>query len=326
MSPEPTALASAPVTVVTGANSGIGRAVAIHLAGQGHRVYGTVRSFDRAAKLTAMAGKADVEVNLVELDVADDDSVRAGFARVFDRAGRVDVLVNNAGVGGNATVDETPIDTYAEVINVDLYGQLRCLKAVLPSMRQRRRGTVINVTSVVGRIAALAQGPYVASKWALEGVSEQLAQEVARFGIRVAIIEPGLTKRIRSSSGIARRNDDHQGLRSSQRGLHVKPARVEGSARRPVWRRRPQSRLERIGHMPIFRHLPAASLRQLLPFVDDAQVAAGTVILNRGSQLRHLYVVAEGTAGTIGPTGDFHFYEPGQPVGLDELFSGAFIS
>ncbi|HWF16607.1 MAG TPA: SDR family NAD(P)-dependent oxidoreductase [Acidimicrobiales bacterium] len=188
MSVEPIALASAPVTVVTGANSGIGRAVAIHLAGQGHSVYGTVRSFDKAAKLNAMAGEADVEVKLVELDVADDDSVRAGFARVYDQAGRVDVLVNNAGVGGNGTVEETPIDTYAEVMNVDLYGQLRCLKAVLPSMRQRRSGAVVNITSVAGRIAALAQAPYVASKWALEGVSEQVAHEVARFGIRVAII------------------------------------------------------------------------------------------------------------------------------------------
>jgi len=194
MSQEPMRLASAPVTVVTGANSGIGRAVAIHLAGQGHRVYGTVRSFDKATKLNAMAAEANAEVDLVELDVADDDSVRAGFAQVFEQAGRVDVLVNNAGVGGNGTVEETPVETYAEVMNVDLYGQLRCLKAVLPSMRQRRSGTVVNITSVAGRIAALAQAPYVASKWALEGVSEQLAQEVARFGIRVAIIEPGITK------------------------------------------------------------------------------------------------------------------------------------
>ncbi len=203
MSPQSTPVAGAPVTVVTGANSGIGRAVAIHLAGQGHRVYGTVRSFDKAAKLNAMAAEADVAVNLVELDVADDYSVRAGFARVFDQAGRVDVLVNNAGVGGNGTVEETPIGTYAEVMNVNLYGQLRCLKAVLPSMRQRRSGTVVNITSIVGRIAALAQAPYVASKWALEGMSEQLAQEVARFGIRVAIIEPGLTK-----SAILAKNTD----------------------------------------------------------------------------------------------------------------------
>jgi NAD(P)-dependent dehydrogenase (short-subunit alcohol dehydrogenase family) len=194
MSEEPRPSESARVTVVTGANSGIGRAIAIYLAGQGHSVYGTVRAFDKAAKLNAMAAEAHVEVNLVELDVADDDSVRAGFAHVFDEAGRVDVLVNNAGIAGNGTVEETTIETYAEVMNVDLYGQLRCAKAVLPSMRQRRGGTIVNITSVVGRVAVLAQAPYVASKWALEGASEQLAHEVARFGIRVAIIEPGLTK------------------------------------------------------------------------------------------------------------------------------------
>jgi len=185
---------NASVTVVTGANSGIGRAIAIHLAGRGHTVYGTVRSFDKASKLNAMAADAGVEVKLVELDVADDDSVTAGFGRILGEAGRVDVLVNNAGVGGNGVVEEVPIATYAEVMNVNLYGALRCLKAVLPGMRARRQGTVVNVTSITGRLAALAQAPYVASKWALEGTSEQLAQELARFGIRVAIIEPGVTK------------------------------------------------------------------------------------------------------------------------------------
>ena len=185
---------ASPVAVVTGANSGIGRAVAIHLAAEGLTVYGTVRSLAKATKLDAMAASAGVEVNLVELDVADDDSVRAGFAHVVEQAGRVDVLVNNAGVGGNGVVEESSIGTFAEVMNVNLYGSLRCLQAVLPGMRQRRSGTIVNVSSVVGRFAALAQAPYVASKWALEGASEELAQEVAAFGIRVAIIEPGITK------------------------------------------------------------------------------------------------------------------------------------
>lgn len=184
----------APVAVVTGANSGIGRAVAIHLATQDHTVYGTVRSVDKAAKLDAMAADAGVEVNLVELDVADDASVLRGLTQVLDEAGRVDVLVNNAGVGGNGVVEESTIKSYAEAMNVNLYGALRCLKVVLPGMRARRRGTVVNITSVVGRFAAPAQAPYVASKWALEGASEQLAHELAPFGIRVAIIEPGVTK------------------------------------------------------------------------------------------------------------------------------------
>jgi len=183
-----------PVAVVTGANSGIGRAVAVHLATEGMTVYGTVRRLDSAVKLNTMAADAGVEVELVELDIADDASVRAGLAQVLDEAGRVDVLVNNAGVGGNGVVEEAPIDTFAEVMNVNLYGALRCLKAVLPGMRLRRSGTIVNVTSVAGRLAALAQAPYVASKWALEGASEELAHEVAVFGIRVAIIEPGVTR------------------------------------------------------------------------------------------------------------------------------------
>lgn len=187
-------MTDAPVTVVTGANSGIGRATALHLAEAGHRVIGTVRSTSRAEKLLTMAEEAGVAVELVELDIADDTSVTDGFAEIFSLAGRVDHLVNNAGIGGNGTVEETSAERFLEVMNVDLCGATRCAQEVLPQMRERGEGTIVNVTSVVGRIAAIAQAPYVAAKWALEGVSEQLAQEVARFGVRVAIIEPGITK------------------------------------------------------------------------------------------------------------------------------------
>ena len=183
------------VSVVTGANSGIGRATAIHLAAQGHTVFGTVRSRSKAGKLEAMAADAGVDVRLVELDIADDDSVRAGFAQILGATGGVvDVLVNNAGVGGNAVAEECPTSTYLEVMNVNLCGGVRCLQQVLPGMRERRRGAIVNITSVTGRLAALAQTSYVASKWAFEGLSEGLAQEVAPFGVRVAIVEPGVTK------------------------------------------------------------------------------------------------------------------------------------
>ena len=182
------------VTVVTGANSGIGRATAIHLASLGHDVYGTVRSRERAAKLEAMAAERGVEVRLVELDVADDESVRAGFEQVLAAAGPIDVLVNNAGVGGNAVVEDCPPEMYLDVMNVNLCGAVRCIQAVLPGMRERRTGTIVNISSVVGQFGALAQAPYVASKWAMEGMSEELALEVAPFGVRVAIVEPGVTK------------------------------------------------------------------------------------------------------------------------------------
>ena len=183
------------ISVVTGANSGIGRATAIHLAAQGHVVYGTVRSVDKAGKLLSMAAEAGVEVNVVKLDVADDESVRNGFAQILSETnGVVDVLVNNAGVGGNAVAEECPPQMYLDVMNVNLCGAVRCLQEVLPGMRDRRRGAIVNITSIAGRMAALAQSPYVASKWAFEGLSEGLAQELAPFGVRVVIIEPGVTK------------------------------------------------------------------------------------------------------------------------------------
>ncbi len=185
---------ASPVSVVTGANSGIGRATALHLAESGHKVFGTVRSVARAGKLLDHAEERGVGIELVELDIASDSSVRDGFAEIIEQAGRVDHLVNNAGVGGNGVVEETSTERLLDVMDVDLCGAVRCLQQVLPGMRERGSGTIVNVTSVAGRLAAIAQAPYVAAKWALEGISEELAIEVAPFGVRVAIIEPGVTK------------------------------------------------------------------------------------------------------------------------------------
>ncbi|MEO1055348.1 MAG: SDR family oxidoreductase [Actinomycetota bacterium] len=182
------------VSVVTGANSGIGRATAIYLAERGHRVIGTVRSVDKATKLNTMAAERGVNVELAELDVAIDESVERGFAEILERTGRIDHLVNNAGIGGNGVVEETSTELYHDVYNVNVVGTVRCTKAALPNMRERGGGTIVNITSVAGRIGAIAQASYVASKWALEGLSEELAVEVAPFGVRVAIIEPGVTK------------------------------------------------------------------------------------------------------------------------------------
>lgn len=182
------------VAVVTGSNSGIGRSASVDLAARGWTVYGTMRSLDKGAKLTAMAEAAGVTVHPVVCDVTDTDSVNRAIAHIIDEAGQIDVLVNNAGVGGNATVEECSIDRFAEVMDVNLHGLVRCVQAVLPHMRTRGSGTIVNVTSVIGRFPANAQAPYVASKWAAEGMSQELAQEVAPFGIRVVIVEPGVIK------------------------------------------------------------------------------------------------------------------------------------
>lgn len=185
---------TSPVAVVTGANSGIGRAAALQLAQQGYRVFGTVRSIEKATKLQARAQDLGVVIELIELDVASDSSVQLGFNDIFRTTDRIDVLVNNAGIGGNGVVEESTPQMFHDAFNVNVVGAVRCLQHVLPKMRAQRSGTIVNITSVVGKLAALAQAPYVASKWAFEGLSEELAQEVAPFGIRVAIIEPGVTK------------------------------------------------------------------------------------------------------------------------------------
>jgi len=159
------------VAVVTGANSGIGRATALHLAQQGYRVFGTVRSLDKANKLQARANELGVTVELIEMDVADDASVQRGFADIFLATDRIDVLVNNAGIGGNGVVEESTSQMYHDAFNVNVVGAIRCTQQVLPNMRERKSGTIVNITSVVGKFAAIAQAPYVASKWAFEGVS-----------------------------------------------------------------------------------------------------------------------------------------------------------
>jgi NAD(P)-dependent dehydrogenase (short-subunit alcohol dehydrogenase family) len=182
------------VAVVTGANSGIGRQAAVDLAAKGWTVFGTMRSLDKGAKLAALAADAGVKVEVAVCDVTDTDSVHTVIADILTRAGRIDVLVNNAGIGGNGVLEEVPVEIYHQVMDVNVYGIVRCTQAVLPHMRERGSGCIVNVSSIAGRIAAIAQSPYVTSKWAVEGMSEGLAQELAPFGIRVAIIEPGVVK------------------------------------------------------------------------------------------------------------------------------------
>jgi NAD(P)-dependent dehydrogenase (short-subunit alcohol dehydrogenase family) len=182
------------VILVTGANSGIGRATAVHLAAAGHTVHGAMRDLGKGTKLAAEAEAAGATVHPVELDVSDDESVRRGVQSVLDAEGRIDVLVNNAGLGYNKVVEEIDIAEGKQVFDVNYWGVVRCTQAVLPTMREQGSGTIVNVSSVAGRLAAIAQAVYASSKWALECLSENLAQEVAPFGVRVKVIEPGVTR------------------------------------------------------------------------------------------------------------------------------------
>ncbi len=180
--------------VITGANSGIGRATALHLVRQGHEVVATARTPERATKLVEQIEAESLPVSLVPLDVSDDASVDACFDRIAAEHGPVDVLVNNAGVGSNASLEDASMEEWHGVYETNTFGPVRCTQAVLPSMRERGSGHICMVSSVVGRLASVGQAVYTSSKWAMEGYAEVLALEVARFGIGVSIVEPGVTR------------------------------------------------------------------------------------------------------------------------------------
>lgn len=179
------------IALITGASSGIGLATAITLARAGHTVIATMRNPASAAELAELVGSEQLAVRTLALDVDDDASVSAAFEKALAEHERLDVLVNNAGIAGPGAVDETPLDFFRRVMETNYFGALRCIKAALPGMLARRAGSIINVSSVAGRVAIAPQAPYAASKYALEALSECLAQEVKAFNIRVAVVEPG---------------------------------------------------------------------------------------------------------------------------------------
>ena len=180
------------IALVTGTSSGIGLATAVTLARAGHTVFAAQRNPDGAAELRALVAAEALAVTVIPLDVDDDASVARAVRTVLAEKGRIDVLVNNAGVGGGGSVEELPMATFRQAMETNYFGALRCIQAVVPGMRERRSGLIVNVSSVAGRVALAPAAPYAASKWALEALSECLAQEMKAFHVRVAIVEPGV--------------------------------------------------------------------------------------------------------------------------------------
>ena len=157
---------------------------ALHFAGQGYRVFAGAR------KPEMVANRPNIVP--VKLDVDQDESVRACVAEVLNQAEAIDVLVNNAGVGLAGAVEMVPLKNVREMFETNFFGAVRMMQAVLPSMRERRSGTIVNVTSMMGRVTLGCHGFYSATKFALAAVSESLAVEIKPFGVKVAIIEPGV--------------------------------------------------------------------------------------------------------------------------------------
>jgi NAD(P)-dependent dehydrogenase (short-subunit alcohol dehydrogenase family) len=186
------------VALVTGVSSGIGQAIASELASAGYRVFGSVRS-----------GDAPPGVEKVVLDLRDQSSIEAAVAEVLKKAGRVDVLVNNAGGTLMGAIEETDTAQAQALFDVNFFGAVRVTQAILPTMRAQREGRIVFISSVLGFLPGPYMGFYAASKHAIEGYAESLDHEIRQLGVRAILIEPGFMKtRIDENASPARRTLD----------------------------------------------------------------------------------------------------------------------
>lgn len=184
--------------LITGTSSGIGRLTAQVLATRGHTVFAGMRNIDgknkeAAGSLADFAKDTPGQIHVLPMDVTSDEQVNAAVAAALKLAGRIDVAINSAGFGGIGWQEEFTIEEFHRVMDVFLYGAQRVYKAVLPQMRARRSGLVINITTIGARLAMpLRQGPYTCAKWALEALSERYAQELEPFKIESVTVQPGV--------------------------------------------------------------------------------------------------------------------------------------
>ena len=179
------------VAIVTGSSSGNGFETSLLLAKNGFYTYATMRNLDKSAGIKEIARKDSLPIEVLQLDVTDDKSVTDAIDVISNRQGRIDVLVNNAGYEHHGSVEELSMEEIKTQFETNFFGAVRVLKAVLPMMRKQRSGTIVNVSSIGGKIGVPLNSAYVGSKFALEGFSESMKYELEGFDIKVILIEPG---------------------------------------------------------------------------------------------------------------------------------------
>ena len=190
------------IAVVTGSSSGIGFETSVLLAKNGFRTFATVRNPDKAKAIRNISEKGELPIRVVELDVNSDKSVNDAIDRIKDESKRIDVLVNNAGYSLIGALEDLSMEEIKAQFETNLFGAIRVMKAVLPIMRKQQGGTVVNVSSMAGRVGFPLFPAYNGTKYALEGVSESLRLETDSLGIKIILIEPGTIKSNFASNAI----------------------------------------------------------------------------------------------------------------------------
>jgi NAD(P)-dependent dehydrogenase (short-subunit alcohol dehydrogenase family) len=259
---------TARTALVTGASSGIGEATARRLHALGYVVYGAARRVDRMDKLAADG------IRPIAMDVTHDDSLRAGVDRILAETGRIDVLVNNAGYGSYGAVEDVPLDEARYQFEVNVFGAARLIQLVLPGMRAQRSGTIVNISSMGGRIYTPLGGWYHGTKFALEALSDCLRLEAKPFGIDVVVIEPGSIqtewgdiaagnlRKVSADGPYARRADAMAASMESEANAHRNspPTVIADAIAKAVTARRPRTR-----YTAGFAAKPLITLRRVLP-------------------------------------------------------------
>ncbi len=182
------------VALITGCSSGIGYETSILLAKNGFRTYATMRNTDKGDKLKEIAERENLDLKIIKLDVTDDYSIQNAIKEIVQETNRIDVLVNNAGNNIAGAVEDLSIEEFKEQFETNFFGLIRVTKVVLPIMRKQNNGIIVNLSSIVGKMAIPLNSAYVSSKFAIEGFSESIRYEVEDFGIKVILIEPGVIK------------------------------------------------------------------------------------------------------------------------------------
>ena len=182
------------IALVTGSSSGIGFETSLALARNGFHTFATMRDLSKDEEIKQVIKKEDLSIEILELDVDSEESVNQAIKIIFEKKGRIDVLVNNAGYGMWGTVEDVSIDEFKEQFETNFFSIIRLIQKVAPIMRKQSSGNIVNISSVAGRIGFPVSPAYISSKFALEGLSESLRFELMPFGINVIIIEPGVIK------------------------------------------------------------------------------------------------------------------------------------